>query len=105
MSNSIHTYWSLAIIVVIIVVTSSGCQSQNKASTTANAFSQLYLANSAKDFPRSLKALEHCQQTSFKPCLDLYHRVIEARNYLASQPREEVLDQIFSCSTEQRMLF
>ena len=90
-------------LVVSACITCISCTSQeNQPDTINQAFHDLYMANGAKDYPRSEKALKRCQEFKYQVCLDLYNQVVKARDYLLSLPLDGSLDQIFNLIEQKK---
>jgi len=63
-------------------------------------FESLYIAKHGKDYPYTNERLEKCRKINYQPCLKAYEVVNNARQKLASLPKDKALEETLNMLPE-----
>ncbi len=85
------------IIAVVFSLTIISCENNNNkqeslTSVLEKSFGDIYLARYGLEYPSTEEHLNNCIQNSYKPCLDVYNRVIKGKKTIISLPADKALD-------------
>ncbi|VAW58245.1 hypothetical protein MNBD_GAMMA11-2818 [hydrothermal vent metagenome] len=86
--SSVRLAYSRKIMAIMCFLIIAGCNASEKSDlrdVLEKSFEDIYLAKHGMEYPYSKDRLNSCVKNNYKPCLNVYHRVIDAKNTIVSQ--------------------